>query len=277
MPCTKAHETQQNKGITDSPRGTICTIGQRSASARMGPTAAGKEVHVLRERSGLAGFCSRGFREPRSGGGSVRTMRVIGGTARGRQLRAPRSSAVRPTTDRVREAMFDVLTHLGAVAGATVLDGFAGSGALGIEALSRGARAVTFVEADRKAAATLEDNLRATGFAGLPGVRVVRSDLLSYLGATREFDLALLDPPYAFDGWPQLLGRLRCGIAVLESDRALQLPPHLELHRSYRYGTTLVTVARAVTAASPDDGGPAPSVPGQGSERSSGAAGKEGA
>lgn len=181
---------------------------------------------------------------------------MIGGTARGRQLRAPRTGAVRPTADRVREAIFDVLSHLDAVAGATVLDGFAGSGALGIEALSRGARAVTFVEADRSVATAIAENLARTGFADAPGVRVVRGDLFGVLsGGNTRFDLALLDPPYAFAEWERLLALVRADVVVLESDREVALPAHLELHRLYRYGTTLVTVARAV---SPGSGGTPP-------------------
>ncbi|MDA8295140.1 MAG: 16S rRNA (guanine(966)-N(2))-methyltransferase RsmD [Actinomycetota bacterium] len=173
-------------------------------------------------------------------------MRVIGGSARGRPLRAPRSGAVRPTSDRVREAMFDVLTHLGAVWGKRVLDGFGGSGALGIEALSRGASAVTFVEADRQVAAALEANLASTGFRAAPGVRIVRGDLLAHLSAERpHFDLALLDPPYAFSDWSRLLELVHAEVVVLESDREIELPARFQIHRSYRYGTTLVTVARA--------------------------------
>lgn len=171
-------------------------------------------------------------------------VRVIGGSARGRPLRAPRSAAVRPTSERVREAIFDVLGHLGAIAGAAVLDGFAGSGALGIEALSRGARTVTFVESDRSVVAALEENLRRTGFADHPGVRVVRGDVLTHLGVGgRHYDLVLLDPPYAFEDWARLLARVQAEVVVLESDRPIALPDHLALHRSYRYGTTLVTVA----------------------------------
>lgn len=179
-------------------------------------------------------------------GGTVHLVRVIGGMARGRRLQVPRSPAVRPTSDRVREAIFDVLGHLDAVVGAEVVDLFAGSGALGIEALSRGAASVTFVESDPVVARGLEANLAAVGFAGAPRVRVVRREATGFLaGVPHRYDLALADPPYAFGGWPELLGHLRAGVAVLESDRPLELPAGLELHRSYRYGGTLVTVARA--------------------------------
>lgn len=179
-------------------------------------------------------------------GTSVPAVRVIGGTARGRPLRAPRSAGVRPTADRVREAIFDVLSHLDAIAGAEVLDGFAGSGALGIEALSRGAGSVTFVESDRRVLAGLEANLASTGFVAHPGVRVVVGDLIGFLaGGRRRFDLVLLDPPYAFPDWGRLLDAVAAEVVVIESDREVPLPEHWEFHRSYRYGTTLVTVARA--------------------------------
>src|SRR5262245_17447264 len=92
-------------------------------------------------------------------------MRVIAGTARGRKLVAPVGSGTRPTGDRVREATFNALTSLGALDGAVVLDLFAGSGALGIEALSRGAASCTFVDVDRAARKAVADNLATCGFA----------------------------------------------------------------------------------------------------------------
>ncbi len=173
-------------------------------------------------------------------------MRVIGGTAKGRPLRAPRTSVVRPTADRVREAIFDVLGSLGAVEGARVCDLFAGSGALGIEALSRGAEAVTFVETDPVALAALKANLVATGFAGRPGARVVRREARAFLaGSTGRFDVVLADPPYAYRGWDDLLAHVRTRVLVAEHRDPLVLPAHLEEHRKYRYGDTIVTVARA--------------------------------
>jgi 16S rRNA (guanine966-N2)-methyltransferase len=184
-------------------------------------------------------------------------VRVIGGTARGRALRAPISPTVRPTADRVREAMFDVLTHLDgedAVFDAEVLDLFAGSGALGIEALSRGAAHVTFVDSDRNAAATIEANLASTGFGDATRYRIVRAEALGYLErSATTFDLVLADPPYRFEAWPSVLEHLRADIAVLESDRPLDLPDHVRLHRSYRYGTTLVTVVRSIDQAWPGE------------------------
>lgn len=192
-------------------------------------------------------------------------MRVIGGEARGRPLKAPVPQGVRPTSDRVREAIFDVLASLDALAGATVLDAFAGTGALGIEALSRGAATVTFVESDRAAVTAISANLERLGYAGRPGVRVVRSEVLGFLASSRaRFDLALVDPPYRFEQWSPLLARLRAGIAVLESDAPLELGPGYDIYRSYRHGGTLVTVVTGTVASDPED---VPG-PGQGEEGS---------
>ena len=121
-------------------------------------------------------------------------MRVIAGSARGRPLKAPRGTAVRPTTDRVREAMFSSLGD--AVPGAVVLDLYAGTGALGIEALSRGAAAATFVERDAATAGLLADNLRAAGVAA--AATVVRADAAAFVRRSHAapFSLVLCDPPY---------------------------------------------------------------------------------
>ena len=144
----------------------------------------------------------------------------------------------------MREAVFDVLGSLGVVPGAAVLDAFAGSGALGIEALSRGASSATFVDSDRAATLAVEENLARVGFAGRPGVRVVRMDVLSFLASSRaSFDVALLDPPYRFAEWERLLDRLDAKLAVVESRVPVELPARFDLHRVYRYGGTLVTVA----------------------------------
>jgi 16S rRNA (guanine966-N2)-methyltransferase len=179
-------------------------------------------------------------------------VRVVAGVARGRRLVAPRGTDVRPTTDRTREAIFNALHSLGAVEGARVLDLFAGSGALGIEALSRGAASVTFVERDPGALRAVRANLASTGLDG-PAATVVRADALRWLdGEPGAFDVALLDPPYAFDGWDALLARLPAPLAVVESDRAVDPGPDWRITRSKRYGSTVVTIARrAAPGASP--------------------------
>ena len=172
-------------------------------------------------------------------------MRVVAGTARGRRLVSPRGRTVRPTSDRVREATFNALSSLGALEDASVLDLFAGSGALGIEALSRGAAAVTFVDHDPTAVATVRANLAATGLA--TAATVVRSDASRFLATgPGRFDLALLDPPYDFDdpSWSGLLDLVDAGLAVLESDREIDPGGRWEPIRVKRYGATVVTLVR---------------------------------
>jgi 16S rRNA (guanine966-N2)-methyltransferase len=171
------------------------------------------------------------------------TVRVIAGSSRGRRLPARLPGGVRPTADRVREAIFDVLGSMGGVEGASVLDLFCGSGALGLEALSRGAATVTFVDHDAAALAAVRTNLAATGLAS-PAVSLVRAELPGWLGRAPHVDLALCDPPYAFDDWNSLLSLLEADVAVLESGSAIELPEGWVVARSRRYGGTLVTVAR---------------------------------
>jgi 16S rRNA (guanine966-N2)-methyltransferase len=117
-------------------------------------------------------------------------VRVVAGAFKGRRLQAPRGARTRPTADRVREALFSIL---GDLEGARVLDLYAGSGALGIEALSRGAESALFVERDPRAVAAIERNLAAVGV----DATVVRTDALRFLDrAEGSFDLVFCDPPY---------------------------------------------------------------------------------
>ena len=174
----------------------------------------------------------------------VPPVRIVAGAARGRRLVAPEGTATRPTSDRVREATFNALTSLGAVDGATVLDLYAGSGAMGLEALSRGASRATFVDADARAVAAIRANVTATGFADQ--AEVVRSDVPRFLAGGRpRVDLAILDPPYALadEGWSSLLTSLVADVAVLESDRELAPPEGWDVLRVRRYGTTVITLA----------------------------------
>jgi len=136
-------------------------------------------------------------------------MRITGGSVRGRRLMAPRGREVRPTSDKVREAIFDRLGP-GGVSG-TVLDLFAGTGALGLEALSRGAGVAVLVDRDPRALAACRANAEAL-FGRTEAVRIVRADALAWVsGAGRGLgaELALLDPPYAFTRWAELLDALR--------------------------------------------------------------------
>lgn len=193
-------------------------------------------------------------------------MRVVAGSARGRRLEAPPGRDTRPTADRVREATFNALGSLGAVDGAAVVDLFAGSGALGIEALSRGAAHCTFVETSRAAAAVIRANLDGTRLAG--SATVVVADALTWCAAVRQrFDLALVDPPYAFDGWEGLLAVVPADLVVAESNREVPAPPGWGSLRSRRYGTTVTTFlapAPAAAGPAPTDEPDAPADPDEG-------------
>jgi len=147
---------------------------------------------------------------------------------------------VRPTSDRVREAIFSSLESMDAVRGASVLDLFCGSGALGIEALSRGAASAVFVDNDRAAVDAVRANLAATG---LEHGEVVRSDALRWLDDGASFELALVDPPYAFNKWDDVFSRVRAGLVVAESDRVLDVPSPWVVVRERRYGGTVVHLA----------------------------------
>ena len=170
-------------------------------------------------------------------------MRVVAGEYTGRPLRAPRGARTRPTADRVREALFSIL---GDVSGARVLDLFAGSGALGIEALSRGAGAVVFVDKDPRAVAAIRRNLDAVGAAG----EVRRQDAIGFLDAAEgRYELVLIDPPY--DSAARLAGplaeRLPAVLAegarvVTESDKREPLELPLPLLRERTYGDTRIAV-----------------------------------
>ncbi|MDE3132450.1 MAG: 16S rRNA (guanine(966)-N(2))-methyltransferase RsmD [Acidobacteriota bacterium] len=173
-------------------------------------------------------------------------MRVVAGRLGGRALRAPKGVATRPTSDRVREALFSILTS---VEGAHVLDLFAGSGALGIEALSRGAAAATFVDSAPAAVAAVRHNLERLGLAA----EVLRMPALRALACTpvlgRQYDLVFLDPPYRLASTlgPQLSTALPPVLAagarvVAESDRRAPLALDLELLRERQYGDTLIRV-----------------------------------
>lgn len=172
-------------------------------------------------------------------------MRVVGGESRGRKLVTPVAKGVRPTSDRVRESIFDILTSIGPLNDLRVADLFAGTGALGIEALSRGAGSVTFVESDLEASEAIRKNLVAVGLDDRV-TTVLRRDVMSFLSSAPDrFDLALCDPPYSFDGWAELLRLLPADLAVLESGGEFEVPDAWIVLRSRRYGGTLVKVVRS--------------------------------
>jgi 16S rRNA (guanine966-N2)-methyltransferase len=179
-------------------------------------------------------------------------MRIIGGADRGRRLRAPRGRGTRPTADRMRVALFDILGP--GVAGTRVLDLFAGTGAVGIEALSRGAARAVFVERGREPLRALRANLAALGL-GRGQARVVAGDAAAALpvveGTEAPFDLVFLDPPYAGDLAARALAAL-VGSPVLHAGtrivvqhsvhRPLAIPPGLRPAREpRRFGDTALT------------------------------------
>lgn len=180
-------------------------------------------------------------------------MRVIAGLARGRRLKTVPTREVRPTADRVKEAMFSMIDSRRGLAGARVLDLYAGSGALGIEALSRGASHCTFVERDRRAARILAENLRVCGFTDLADVWIIStaSALGRLSGRDSRYDVVLLDPPYGDRIAERLvdgiggLGVLTDGaVVVVEhgSDESVGDVGGLQLTRSRRYGKTCVSL-----------------------------------
>lgn len=173
----------------------------------------------------------------------------MAGTAKGRRLASPETGTTRPTPNRVREAVFNSLYSLGAVEGARVLDLYAGTGALGIEALSRGAAEAVFVERDRAAVAVLRDNLEATRLADRGTVMPMDADTALAELARRgsRFDVALVDPPYTFDAWPSLLSRVPAYLIVAESDRPVDVGPDFAIHQYRRHGGTVVTFAQAAS------------------------------
>ena len=173
-------------------------------------------------------------------------LRVVSGSAKGIRLTTPPGTDTRPTADRVRQALFNSLESLDAVEGAVVLDLFAGSGALAIEALSRGADRAVLVDRDYSARQAISVNLAASGFATRAEVR--SGDALAAIEVGGPWDLVLLDPPYRFDEWEDLLGVIvdhlsGRAVVVVESDREVSLAPHLRVIRSKRYGGTVVLFA----------------------------------
>ena len=170
---------------------------------------------------------------------------MIAGQAKGRRLAAPPGSHARPTGDRVREALFSMLdAHLG-LDGLRVADLACGSGALGIEALSRGAASCTFVDSSAVSLRTAKANLAAVGL-GPASAAFVKDDLLRW--ARRQppgsLDLVLVDPPYAWDSWDDLLAALVgvTGAVAAESDRAIATTSGWTSLRSRRHGSTVVSV-----------------------------------
>jgi 16S rRNA (guanine966-N2)-methyltransferase len=171
-------------------------------------------------------------------------MRIIAGTHRGSRIAAPKGLDTRPTGDRVREAAFNLI---GPVEDATVLDLFAGSGAMGLEALSRGAASVTFVESDRAACRTIAENLERLR---MTGARITCGDAIWALRQdSRRYDLVLVDPPY--EAWAELEPRLAehlpralepDGLLVVETGSRTEPALPLPLRTSRRYGSARLSL-----------------------------------
>ena len=178
-------------------------------------------------------------------------MRVITGSARGVRLKTPEGLHTRPTTERVKEALFSAIQF--EIEGRSVLDLFSGSGQLGIEALSRGASRAVFVDGDKTAAELTRENLRRAKFSDR--ATVLQSDYAAYLSRCREkFGLIFLDPPYAENFLENALQNivkfdilLSGGIIVAERPEGKALPAEFAGYtrsKDYRYGATLITFFR---------------------------------
>ncbi len=184
-------------------------------------------------------------------------MRIITGTAKGRQLKTPRGRDVRPTSDRVKESLFAILA--GRIADAAVADLFAGTGNLGLEALSRGAASAVFVDASPASIALIRDNAARTGLQGR--AEILCLDALAavdrFARTGRTFDLIFCDPPYNRGLVAAILGKIAAGdilrpdgTVIIEHSRHEQLPDslvHLRVSRTERYGETLVSLLTHTT------------------------------
>ena len=170
-------------------------------------------------------------------------MRVVAGVARGRRLSVPEGETTRPASSRAREAVFNSLHSLDMIKGSSVLDLYAGTGALGIEALSRGAAEATFVEHDKAAIRCLKKNLSNTDLTELATVITadVYTALTDFRLSERVFDLAIVDPPYTFTSWECLLQRIPAKMVVALSDHRITMQQDWKMLRHKSYGRTVVT------------------------------------
>ena len=180
-------------------------------------------------------------------------MRIIAGRYKGRRLNGPLWEGTRPTSDQLRETLFNIISPK--INGARVLDGFSGTGALGIEALSRGAEAITFIDDDLRAVQLIKKNLEACGV--LDGYTILRNDVqvaLNRMSADTLFDIMLFDPPYAVSGLDDVLQAgaqhlLPDGILIVEHSvrRALKKPSNISIIREVRTGDSVLSFLEAKT------------------------------
>ena len=173
-------------------------------------------------------------------------MRVVSGIAKGRRLKTPSGMEVRPTADSVKEAVFNILRD--DVEGRRVLDLFAGSGQMGIEAISRGASEVVFVDISASSLKIVKDNLALCGFHG----EIIKEDALLYLKHASPFDLIIIDPPYDSDYYEKVLEQIKLfdiltdgGIIVVETRKNRILPemtlPYKKI-KDYGYGSVKISL-----------------------------------
>ena len=171
-------------------------------------------------------------------------MRIVAGKAGGIRLSAPKGIDIRPTSDRAKEAVFNSLHSRSVIEGAEVLDLFAGTGALGIEALSRGAKKATFVDKSSESLELIKENVKKSGFEKTS--EIVKEDSLKWLQkSSKSLDLVLLDPPYSFKNWSELLDALlqkQPGIVVIESNREIDPGPNWHVDSIRQYGSSVVVV-----------------------------------
>lgn len=173
-------------------------------------------------------------------------MRVITGTARGRRLKTPDNYDIRPTTDNVKESVFNIIQF--DIEGRQVLDLFAGTGQLGIECLSRGAAGAVFVDRDRDAVRIVKDNLKTCGMKAT----VLQEDSISFLNHCGKFDVIFIDPPYDSDLYESALKIINlvdilseAGIIICEARREKVLPEMTEPYRKrkeYNYGKVKICI-----------------------------------
>lgn len=173
-------------------------------------------------------------------------MRVVSGSARGRRLKTPENYDIRPTTDNVKESLFNIIQF--ELEGRRVLDLFAGTGQLGIEALSRGALSATFVDRDREAVKIVKENLKTCGFSA----RVHNEEAVGFLKRGERFDVIFVDPPYDANLYESVLETIKFidnltdgGIIVCEARRERQLPDMASpyrLRKEYRYGKVKLAI-----------------------------------
>jgi len=167
-------------------------------------------------------------------------MRIIAGTYRGRRLRTLAGSMIRPTSDRLRETLFNILAPW--IDGSRFLDVCAGSGAVGIEALSRGASEVTFIEQSRDACAVIEANLNTVGAARFATIerRNVSAALKALEQGSKQFDIAFFDPPYSSEMYLDTMEQLGSGNLIVPAgivvvEHRAKFPPNSEYEKLYRF------------------------------------------